>query len=70
MNTMKFIEQHIYEMMNIWAASTPSRHATPMSIPGGDAKLLNGPKLDGDVGHARRTHRRDVQLIFRSLSSQ
>src|SRR3982074_386158 len=54
MNTMKFIEQHIYEMMNIWGGIDAIKaHAIPsVDTREGDARLLNGPKMEGAVGHA------------------
>jgi chemotaxis protein CheZ len=63
MNTMKFIEQHIYEMMNIWGGVDAIKaHAVPIvDNREGDAKLLNGPKLDGDVGHASQD---DIDAMF------
>jgi chemotaxis protein CheZ len=63
MNTMKFIEQHINEMMNIWGGVDAIKaHAPPIvDTREGDAKLLNGPKLDGDVGHASQD---DIDAMF------
>lgn len=63
MNTMKFIEQHINEMMNIWGGVDAIKaHAPPIvDTREGDAKLLNGPKLDGDVGHASQD---DIDALF------
>jgi len=63
MNTMKFIEQHIYEMMNIWGGVDAIKaHAPPIvDTREGDDKLLNGPKLDGDVGHASQD---DIDAMF------
>jgi chemotaxis protein CheZ len=63
MNTMKFIEQHIYEMMNIWGGVDAIKaHATPIvDTREGDAKLLNGPKMEGDVGHASQD---DIDAMF------
>ena len=54
MNTMKFIEQHINAMMDIWGGVDAIKaHAPPIiDTRDEDAKLLNGPKLTGDVGHA------------------
>jgi chemotaxis protein CheZ len=63
MNTMKFIEQHIYEMMNIWGGVDAIKaHAVPV-VDNRDenAKLLNGPKTDGDVGHASQD---DIDAMF------
>ena len=63
MSTMKFIEQHINEMMNIWGGVDAIKaHAPPIvDTREGDAKLLNGPKLDGDVGHASQD---DIDAMF------
>src|SRR5436190_9055416 len=63
MNTMKFIEQHIYEMMNIWGGIDAIKaHATPsVDTRDGDARLLNGPKMEGDVGHASQD---DIDAMF------
>ncbi len=63
MNTMKFIEQHIHEMMNIWGGIDAIKaHATPIAdTRDGDARLLNGPKMEGDVGHASQD---DIDAMF------
>jgi chemotaxis protein CheZ len=63
MATMKFIENHIMVMMDIWGGVDAIRaHAPPIVDDRvGDAKLLNGPKLDGDVGHASQN---DIDAMF------
>jgi chemotaxis protein CheZ len=63
MNTMKFIENHITVMMDIWGGVDAIKaHAPPIvDHREGDAKLLNGPKLDGDVGHASQD---DIDALF------
>jgi len=63
MNTMKFIEKHIIEMMEIWGGVDAIKaHAPPIvDTREGDAKLLNGPKMDGDVGHASQD---DIDALF------
>jgi chemotaxis protein CheZ len=63
MGTMKFIEQHINEMMNIWGGVDAIKAHAPAYVDTrqGDAKLLNGPKLDGDVGHASQD---DIDAMF------
>jgi chemotaxis protein CheZ len=63
MATMRFIEQHINAMMEIWGGVDAIRaHAPPIvDTREGDAKLLNGPKLDGDVGHASQD---DIDAMF------
>src|SRR5579859_1900808 len=63
MGTMRFIEQHINAMMEIWGGVDAIRaHAPPIvDTREGDARLLNGPKLDGDVGHASQD---DIDALF------
>jgi len=63
MTTMKFIEQHIYTMMDIWGGVDAIKaHAIPiLDTREGDDKLLNGPKLDGDIGHASQD---DIDAMF------
>ena len=63
MATMKFIENHITVMMDIWGGVDAIKaHAPPMADDrGGNARLLNGPKLDGDVGHASQN---DIDALF------
>ena len=63
MATMRFIEQHINAMMEIWGGVDAIRaHAPPIvDTREGDARLLNGPKLDGDVGHASQD---DIDALF------
>jgi len=63
MTTMKFIENHINVMMDIWGGVDALKaHATPIvDAREGDAKLLNGPKSDGDAGHASQD---DIDALF------
>jgi chemotaxis protein CheZ len=63
MATMKFIENHITIMMDIWGGVDAIRaHAPPLADDReGNARLLNGPKLDGDVGHASQN---DIDALF------
>jgi len=63
MHTMKFIEQHINEMMNIWGGVDAIKAHVPPIVDNreGDARLLNGPKLDGDAGHASQD---DIDALF------
>jgi chemotaxis protein CheZ len=63
MTTMKFIENHIYVMMDIWGGVEAIKAHVPPIVDHreGDAKLLNGPKLDGDVGHASQD---DIDALF------
>jgi chemotaxis protein CheZ len=63
MTTMKFIENHINVMMEIWGGVDAIKaHAPPIiDTREGDARLLNGPKLDGDPGHASQD---DIDALF------
>ena len=63
MNTMKFIENHITVMMDIWGGVDAIKaHAPPIvDLREGDARLLNGPKLADDVGHASQD---DIDALF------
>ncbi len=63
MATMKFIENHITIMMDIWGGVDAIRaHVPPMPDDReGSARLLNGPKLDGDAGHASQN---DIDALF------
>ena len=63
MATMKFIESHITVMMDIWGGVDAIRaHAPPMvDEREGDARFLNGPKIEGDAGHASQ---HDIDALF------
>jgi chemotaxis protein CheZ len=63
MGTMKFIEHHINAMMEIWGGVDAIRAHAPARVDTreGDAKLLNGPKLEGDAGHASQD---DIDALF------
>ena len=63
MATMKFIENHITVMMDIWGSVDAIKaHAPPVAdARETDARLLNGPKTDGDVGHASQD---DIDALF------
>jgi len=63
MATMKFIENHIVVMMDIWGGVDAIRaHAPPIvDDREGDARLLNGPKAAGDEGHASQN---DIDALF------
>ena len=63
MTTMKFIENHITVMMDIWGGVDAIKSHAPAIVDDreGDARLLNGPKLDGDAGHASQN---DIDALF------
>jgi chemotaxis protein CheZ len=63
MNTMKFIENHVTVMMDIWGGVDAIKaHAPPIvDLREDDAQLLNGPKLADDTGHASQD---DIDALF------
>jgi chemotaxis protein CheZ len=63
MTTMKFIENHITVMMDIWGGVDAIKaHAPPIvDTREGAARLLNGPKTEGEVGHASQD---DIDALF------
>jgi len=63
MGTMKFIENHITVMMDIWGGVDAIKAHAPAKVDHreGDAKLLNGPKMEGDIGHASQD---DIDALF------
>lgn len=62
-NTLKFIEDRIVKMMDIWGGLDSFRDIEVEVIAEreGDAALLNGPKLDSEVGHASQD---DIDALF------
>ena len=63
MATMKFIENHITIMIDIWGGVDAIKAHSPAigDTREGDARLLNGPKLENDVGHASQD---DIDALF------
>ncbi len=63
MNTMKFIEHHINVMMDIWGGVDAIKVHAPAVLDTrvGDDRLLNGPKLEGNEGHASQN---DIDAMF------
>lgn len=62
-NTLKFIEERILKMMDIWGGLDSFRDVEVEGIAEatGDAALLNGPKIAGDSGHASQD---DIDALF------
>jgi chemotaxis protein CheZ len=61
--TLKFIETHIVRMMEIWGGMEAFKDIEAEGILAreGDAKLLNGPKIEGETGHASQD---DIDSLF------
>ena len=62
-NTWKFIESHVIQMMEIWGGIDAFKEFIPEAPPEpeGDDALLNGPKLQDDEGHASQD---DIDALF------
>ena len=62
-NTWKFIEGHVAQMMEIWGGIEAFKEFIPEAPPEpkGDDALLNGPKLEDDEGHASQD---DIDALF------
>jgi chemotaxis protein CheZ len=62
-STLKFIETHILRMMEIWGGLEAFKdiEAEQIGKPQGDAGLLNGPKIEGEAGHASQD---DIDALF------
>jgi chemotaxis protein CheZ len=62
-STLKFIETHIVRMMEIWGGLEAFKdiEAETIAAREGDARLLNGPKLEGEAGHASQD---DIDSLF------
>ena len=61
--TLKFIETHIVRMMEIWGGLEAFKDIAPETIATreGDTRLLNGPKVAGEVGHASQD---EIDALF------
>lgn len=60
--TLKFVEHHVISMMDIWGGRESFDGVSPPPAQDeGDAKLLNGPKLEDDPGHVSQD---DIDALF------
>lgn len=62
-STLKFIEDRIVKMMEIWGGIDSFREIEVQVIaePEGEAALLNGPRLEDEAGHASQD---DIDALF------
>ncbi len=60
--TLKQVEDHIAQMVEIWSAIERfTNYVARLAPPNGGESMLNGPKLDGDEGHASQN---DIDSLF------
>jgi chemotaxis protein CheZ len=64
LTTLKFIEEHVARMMEVWGGIDAFKEYTAAALAERDPGpvLLNGPKLEGDQGHATQD---EIDAIFR-----
>lgn len=61
-STLRMVEDHIAQMVEIWSAIERfTNYVGRLAPPTGDESMLNGPKLDGDEGHASQN---DIDAMF------
>jgi chemotaxis protein CheZ len=60
---LKFIECHVVRMMEIWGGIESFQGLAPIATGanGQNGQLINGPKLDGDLGHASQD---EIDALF------
>jgi chemotaxis protein CheZ len=65
LTTLKFVEERIAHMMEIWGGIDAFKDYTDAALAARKhgSVLLNGPKLEGDSGHASQD---DIDRIFQS----
>jgi chemotaxis protein CheZ len=62
MATLKFIEEHVMRMIEIWGGLEAFAPFTAAAArPPADSRLVHGPRLDGEPGHASQD---DIDLMF------
>ncbi len=59
--TLNQVEEHIGQMIEIWSAIERFTNYVARLSPTDGASMLNGPKLDGDEGHASQN---DIDSLF------
>jgi chemotaxis protein CheZ len=61
--TLQFIETHVARMIEIWGGMEAFKDIVPAAVAEreGDKKLINGPKLDDELGHASQD---DIDALF------
>jgi chemotaxis protein CheZ len=59
---LKFIEEHVLSMIEIWGGLDAFKTITPTaSVESAVIQLVHGPRLEGDDGHASQ---QDIDLMF------
>jgi chemotaxis protein CheZ len=60
---LKFIECHVVRMMEIWGGIESFQGLAPIATGphGANGQLINGPKLEGDLGHASQD---EIDALF------
>ena len=63
MATLKFVEDHVTRMMEIWGGIEAFKDYAPAPVAERPHETVtaNGPKLDGDTGHATQA---EIDAMF------
>ncbi len=66
MKTLKFVDDRVARMMGIWGGIDAFREqaAAAQSARADEARLVNGPRLDGDPGHASQA---EIDAMFATM---
>ena len=68
MTTLRFIEEHIDRMLEIWQRVEQFKPVTADGDQKGDEqRFLNGPKLTGDGGHSTQS---EIDGLFAAASGR
>jgi chemotaxis protein CheZ len=59
--TLTFVEDRVVRMMEIWGGRDAVKHYAGATLQEREPKLINGPKLDGDPGHASQ---QEIDAMF------
>ena len=66
LKTLKFVDDRVARMMDIWGGIDAFREqaAAAQSARADEARLVNGPRLDGDPGHASQA---EIDAMFATM---
>jgi chemotaxis protein CheZ len=60
LTTLKFVDDHVTRMIDIWGGVEAFKDAATLTVPH-ERAAINGPKLDGDPGHASQD---EIDALF------
>ncbi len=68
LTTLKFVDDHVTRMVEIWGGIEAFKDYAPAPVAARDQEtvLVNGPRLDGDLGYASQD---EIDALFRDQRS-